>query len=96
MCNNAGRIYPDFIFAAGGTGAERRIVALETMGDHLQNPATNHKRDLLDFLSQSFAWDTAVPAGQLQLQQTGETVECTLILMQEVQTKLPPFLASRA
>jgi type III restriction enzyme len=91
-----GRIYPDFIFAAGGTGAARRIVALETKGDHLQNPDTDYKRDVLDFLSQSFAWDTAVPAGQLQLQQTGETVECTLILMQDVQTRLPPFLASRA
>jgi len=91
-----GRIYPDFIFLAGGTGAARRIVALETKGDHLQNPDTDYKRDLLDFLSQSFAWDTAVPAGELQLQQTGETVECTLILMQDVKRRLPPFLAVRA
>ena len=91
-----GRICPNFIFAAGGTGAARRIVALETKGDHLQNPDTDYKRDVLDFLSQSFAWDTAVPAGQHQLRQTGETVECALILMQDVQTRLPPFLASRA
>lgn len=91
-----GRIYPDFIFAAGGTGTARRIVALETKGDHLQNPDTDYKREVLDFLSESFAWDTAVPAGQLQFQQTGETVECTLILMQDVPTKLATFLSDRA
>lgn len=89
---NVGESTPTF-FAAGGKGAARRIVALEIQsGDHLQNPDTDYKRDVLDFLSQSFAWDSAVPAGQLQLQQTGETVECTLILMQDVPTKLPSFL----
>ena len=87
-----GRIYPDFIFAAGGEGAGRRIVALETKGDHLQNPDTDYKRDLLDFLSQSFAWDDVVPAGQIQLQNTGEEVECALILMQDIATKLQRYL----
>ena len=68
-------------------------MALETKGDHLQNPDTDYKRDLLSFLSNEFAWDDAFPVGQLQLQNTGETVECALILMQDVKTKLPAYLA---
>ena len=56
-----GRIYRDFIFALGGEGAEKRIVALETKGNHLQNPDTDYKRDVLKFLSESFAWDDVVP-----------------------------------
>ena len=36
-----GRIFPDFIFAAGGTGTARRIVAPRAKGDHLQNPDTD-------------------------------------------------------
>ena len=35
------------------------------------------------------------PAGQLLLQNTGERVECTLILMQDIATKLPTYLAER-
>lgn len=91
-----GRIYPDFIFTTSGQGASRRIVALETKGDHLQNPDTDYKRDLLAFLSDNFDWDDAVPAGQLQLQKTGETMECALILMQDINTQLPEFLKDRA
>ena len=91
-----GRNYPDFIFAAGGQGASRRLVALETKGDHLRNPDTDYKRDLLEFLTDNFDWNNAVPAGQLQLQKTGETVECALILMQDINTQLPKFLEDRA
>ncbi|PHQ94218.1 MAG: type III restriction endonuclease subunit R, partial [Marinosulfonomonas sp.] len=87
-----GRIYPDFIFSAQGTGKARRLVALETKGDHLQNPDTDYKRDLLAFLSNNFDWENAVPAGQLKLENTGETVECALILMADIKTKLPDFL----
>lgn len=49
-----GRIYPDFIFATGGKAGAGRIVVLETKGDHLQNPDTDYKRDVLDFLTQNF------------------------------------------
>ena len=87
-----GRIYPDFIFAASGEGDARRLVALETKGDHLQNPDTDYKRDVLNFLTDHFEWDEVVPAGQLQLENTGETVECALILMEEINAKLPKYL----
>ncbi|MDO5656776.1 MAG: DEAD/DEAH box helicase family protein [Paracoccus sp. (in: a-proteobacteria)] len=88
-----GRIYPDFIFATGGNAGAGRIVVLETKGDHLQNPDTDYKRDLLEFLTQNFSWDQAVPAGQLEIAMTGETVECALVLMEEIPVKLPALLA---
>lgn len=82
-----GRIYPDFIFAAQGeTG--NRLVALETKGDHLQNPDTDYKRALLMFLTEEFRWEDATSAGELRLESTGETVECSLILMEDVPIKL--------
>lgn len=68
----------DFIFATGGKAGTGRIVVLETKGDHLQNPDTACKRGVLDFLTQNFPWDQAVPAGQPQIAMTGETVECAL------------------
>lgn len=87
-----GRIYPDFIFASKGSGADRRIVALETKGDHLHNPDTDYKRDLLAFLSAHFDWDTVVPAGQIALENTGATVECALILMGDIKSELPDLI----
>ena len=83
-----GRIYPDFIFATGGNAGKGRVVVLETKGDHLQNPDTDYKRAVLSFLTTSFSWDSAVPAGQLKIDMTGETVECALVLMQDIPTIL--------
>lgn len=88
-----GRIYPDFIFATGGNAGAGRIVVLETKGNHLQNPDTDYKRDVLDFLTRNFSWDQAVPAGQLQIAMTGETVECALVLMEDIPATLPALLA---
>lgn len=90
-----GRIYPDFIFAVRAGGAAGGIVVLETKGDHLDNPDdTEYKRDVLSFLSSSFAWDDCTPAGELELvANDGVTVQCVLILMSEWKTKLPQFLA---
>ncbi len=86
-----GRIYPDFIFALDET-AKGRIVVLETKGDNLQNPGTDYKREVMRFLTQSFAWDTTVPVGQLQIARTGETVTCALVLMNDIPAELPPLL----
>jgi len=50
---------------------------------------------VLAFLSGHFAWDDATPAGELQLvQNNGETVQGTLILMSEWKAKLPTHLKS--
>ena len=90
-----GRIYPDFIFAVRADGAAGRIVVLETKGDHLNNPGdTKYKREVLSFLSSSFAWDDCTPAGELELVvNDGVTVQCALVLMSEWKTKLPPYMA---
>ena len=89
-----GKIYPDFLFAVRPDGASSRIVVIETKGDHLDNLDTAYKRELLSFLSGSFAWDDCTPAGELELVvNDGVTVQCALILMSEWRTKLPQFLA---
>jgi len=87
------KIYPDFIFAVQTEGAAKRITVLETKGDQLDNLDTAYKRDVLGFLSDHFAWDDATPAGELELvQNNGETVQGTLILMSEWKAKLPDYL----
>jgi type III restriction enzyme len=88
------KVYPDFIFAARKDGSGSRIVVLETKGDQLDNLDTAYKRELLSVMSGAFAWDKTVPAGTLALVQDGaETVECTLILMSDVKSKLPDYLS---
>lgn len=87
------KIYPDFIFAVQTDGTANRITILETKGDQLDNLETAYKREVLSFLSRSFAWDDCTPAGELELITSGgETVQCALILMSEWKTKLPRFL----
>ena len=91
------KIYPDFIFAVREDGAASWIVVLETKGDHLDNLDTAYKRAVLEFLSNTFAWDDSIPAGQLELvADDGQTVECALILMSEWKVKLPHLLPSGA
>jgi len=86
------KIYPDFIFAVQRDGKTKRIVALETKGDQLDNLDTAYKRDALNFLSKHFMWDRVTPVGELELVNNGESVEGTLILMSEWKTKLPAYL----
>ncbi len=88
------KIYPDFLFAVQRQDKGNRIVVLETKGDQLDNLDTAYKRDLLENLSASFAWENARTAGTLELQsEDGETVECALVLMSEWQAKLPALLS---
>lgn len=87
------KIYPDFIFAVQTAGQAKRITLLETKGDQLDNLDTAYKRNVLGFLSDNFVWDSFIPAGQLELvQNNGETVDGTLILMSEWRAKLPEYL----
>ena len=87
------KIYPDFIFAVQDAGSGKRITVLETKGDQLDNLDTAYKREVLTFLSGHFAWDEAVPAGELELvKNNGETVQGTLILVSEWKAKLPAYL----
>lgn len=87
------RIYPDFIFAARTEGKTMRLTVLETKGDQLDNLDTAYKRQVLDFLSDNFQWDQSTAAGQLEIiNNTGEAVRATLILMSEWRAKLPGYL----
>lgn len=87
------RIFPDFIFAATDSDGKRRMTVLETKGDQLDNADTAYKRNVLSVLSDNYAWDHSPPTGELELvTETGEVVECTLILMSEWKTRLPDYL----
>ncbi len=89
---NRAKIYPDFIFAVQVEGEAKRLTVLETKGDQLDNLDTAYKREVLTFLSDNFAWDDYIPAGELELvQNNGESVQCTLILMSEWKAKLPGY-----
>ena len=69
----------------------------KTKGDHLDNLDTAYKREVLSFLSSSFAWEDCTPAGELELvTDRGQTVQCALILMSEWKTKLPQLLSDHA
>ena len=88
-----GKIYPDFIFAVRTDTATHRITVLETKGDQLDNLDTAYKREVLSFLSSSFAWEDCTNAGELELiSENGETVQCALILMSEWEMKLAELL----
>lgn len=87
-----GKVYPDFIFAVQREGGGRRLVVVETKGDHLDNADTAYKREMMAFLSDNFAWDQTAPIGQLELQAGGETVECALVMMNEWRARLPSFM----
>ena len=88
------KIYPDFVFAVPLEEGANRIAVIETKGDFLDDPVeTGYKRELLAFLSESFAWDDCVPAGEIELvHNNGDTVECALILISKWKTELPTFL----
>ena len=89
-----GRIYPDFVFAAEDASGGKRLVALETKGDQLSgNLDTEYKRKVLSALTDGFSWEASVPAGQLQLvNDDGSVVECALVLMNDVDAKLPALI----
>lgn len=86
------KIYPDFIFAIEREGKGKRITALETKGDQLDNLDTAYKREALSFLSAHFKWDDVTPVGQLELVNEGETFDATLILLSEWKSRLPKHL----
>jgi len=91
-----GKIYPDFIFAAKHGDKPSRITVLETKGDHLEGGDTVYKRELLKVMSDCFAWDTTPTAGTLELVQNGETVECALIMFDQIRVELPKHLVASA
>lgn len=92
------KVYPDFIFAAAQDGGPNRIVVLETKGDHLSgNDDTRYKKAMMDVLTGAFEWDYTRPAGELELvAEDGTTVQCEMVLMQDVMTHLPALIVPNA
>ena len=92
-----GVVYPDFVFAISRDAKQGdRIIALETKGDQLDNADTAYKRDLLNYLTDNFAWDQTAEAGKLELvKEDGATLECSLVLMSEWKAKLPELLETK-
>lgn len=88
------RIHPDFIFAVqpgNQYGTCKRLVVMETKGDHLQgNTDTEYKRAVLDLMTGAFQIDQTQRVGELSIvNPDGTRVECDLVLMSEWKTKLP-------
>ena len=94
------RIYPDFIFACSqfGDRGKKRIVVLETKGDHLAgNDDTEYKEAVLSVLSDRFDWNLAKPVGDMKLvSNDGVSVQCNLVLMENIKTELPNILKGTA
>jgi type III restriction enzyme len=83
------RVYPDFVFALDRREEKSRVVVMETKGLHLQNEDTEYKQKLLARLSEMFALDDTVKAGQLQLTVNQDTtVECDLVFDQRWKSTL--------
>ena len=58
---------------------------LETKGDFLDGTEdVVYKRSLLDYLTTHFNWDSAPKAGELELEQSGVTMTCKLVLFDDL------------
>lgn len=92
------KVYPDFIFAAAEEGGVQRIVVLETKGDHLAGyDDTTYKQAMMALLTGAFDWDHTQPAGELELvAEDGTTVQCEMVMMQDVMTALPALIRPNA
>jgi type III restriction enzyme len=90
------KLYPDFICAVQRGDGTSRIAVLEMKGEHLAgNKDTEYKRAVVQMMSQNFAWNLTVPAGELELvHRNGKSVVCELVLMTEWRTKLPELIAT--
>lgn len=72
------KVYPDLIVAVRGDEAGARMLVLETKGQHLDNPDSRYKRDLLELLSGNYSGQVV---GDMQLDLGVEhAMHCELVL----------------
>jgi type III restriction enzyme len=93
------RIFPDFIFSAkksmDGTKGQKMVV-LEMKGDHLDNPDTKYKRDVMRLMTEAFSLEAARSVGRAEISmEDGTTVECDLVLMNDRALGLRNFFPSK-
>lgn len=87
------KIYPDFIFALDQNDGDERIMILETKGDHLNNPDTKYKKQVLDFCADTYRFENVTKQGELELVVDGSTtVNCSLIFEGTWKTDLSKVL----
>lgn len=94
------KIYPDFIFAMShegqGNGGKKRVMILETKGDHLNNPDTEYKQKVLDVCAKAYQFENAPRRGEFELVVDKETtVSCALIFEGRWETDLAKLLEGR-
>ena len=93
------RIFPDFIFSAkkNGEGTKaQKMVVLEMKGDHLDNPDTKYKRDVMRLMTEAFSLETARNVGKAEFSlEDGTTVECDLVLMNDRALGLRKFFSPK-
>jgi len=80
------KVYPDLVVAVHQEGANERVLVLETKGQHLDNPDSRYKRDLLDLLSGNYSGhvvgDMALDLGE------DRALHCELVLENDWQVRL--------
>ena len=87
------RVFPDFIFAIGAESGSKKLMILETKGDHLDNRDTKYKQDLMNTFSEVFQVEQVRKCGELELVfDESIVVRCELIFEAEWKTHLAKLL----
>ncbi len=74
------KVYPDFVFARVAVDGISKLVVLETKGLHLAGSNdTAYKQALLHRLSQAYADQSLVRAGEVELVGVGQSITCDLV-----------------
>lgn len=83
------KVYPDFIFALSANGDTKRLMIVETKGDHLQNEDSEYKQRLLNLCSGNFDWVNVKTVGEMEWEYSPQTsVTCALVYLKNWQTEL--------
>jgi type III restriction enzyme len=89
------RVYPDFLFAFQVDGSNRRLIALETKGEHLSgNEDTTYKQALFDTLNAACLAGDFETIGSLQIEDANNArLECRMAVQPEWRATVDAILA---
>ena len=87
-----GRVYPDFVFAVVNDGENKRLVALESKGDQLDNLDTAYKRNLLAKLTEAYGKHVSSTAGKLALASDAPDYDAAVVLFGDMDAELPDLI----
>ncbi len=80
------KIYPDLVVSIQKDSGKERILVLETKGEHLDNPDSKYKRDLLDLLTKHYAGQVV---GSMQLDLGDDrAMQCELVFENDWETRM--------